>query len=202
MTGRVQRQARSPRGPFSRVVDVKSVPAHGLDLAIEATSEECVAVALDLELPAVSSLSARLDVARRAGDRFHVEGDLYAKITQRCVVTLEDFESRIEQPIDLVFAPAAKPAMEMRETNRRGRIVPERTTPPPAVPGSDDQVDPPDPIIDDMIDFGAVVVEFLALACDPYPRKPGVAFGEVAFGDHGQPEVSPFAALERLKDRT
>ena len=191
MTGRVQRQARSPRGPFSRVVDVKSVPAHGLDLAIEATSAECVAVALDLDLPAVSSLSARLDVARRAGDRFHVEGDLYAKITQRCVVTLEDFESRIEQPIDLVFAPAAKPAIEMRETNRRGRRR-----------GGPLGHDPADPIIDDMIDFGAVVVEFLALACDPYPRKPGVAFGEVAFGDHGQPEVSPFAALERLKDRT
>ena len=202
MTARAQRQARRPRGPFSRVVDVKSVPEHGLDLAIEATFEECAAVATNLDLPAVSSLSVRLDVARRAGDRFHVKGDLHAKITQQCVVTLDDFESRIEQPIDLMFAPVAEPKTDAREANRRGRSVPERDVAPPAVPGSDDQADPPDPIIDDMIDFGAVAVEFLALACDPYPRKPGAAFGEAAFGDQGQPEVSPFAALERLKDRT
>ena len=202
MTARAQRHARRPRGPFTRIIDVKSVPAHGSDMAIEATSEECAAVAADLQLPGVASLAARFDVARRAGERIHVKGNLRAHITQRCVVTLDNFESRLDQPIDLMFAPVADPVSEARDANRRGRAIPILDMVLPAVPGSEDQVDAPDPIIDDMIDIGAVVVEFLALACDPYPRKPGVAFDEVAFGDGGEPEVSPFAALERLKDRT
>ena len=202
MTARARRHARLPRGALARLVDVKSVPDEGLNLAILATSGECAAVAAELDLPAIASLSAQLGVTRRAGTRVQVKGDLHAKITQRCVVTLDDFESRIDQPIDLMFAPVGEPAIETRSANRPGRIVAERNIAPLALPGSDDQVDPPDPIIDDTIDLGAVVVEFLALACDPYPRKPGVEFGEVAFGDQGGQKVSPFAALERLKDRT
>ena len=110
MTARAQRHARLPRGPLARAINVKSVPEHGLELAIVATSGECAAVSAELDLPAIASLSAHLGVTRRAGARFQVQGDLQAKITQRCVVTLDDFESRIEQSIDLMFAPVAEPS--------------------------------------------------------------------------------------------
>jgi hypothetical protein len=59
-----------------------------------------------------------------------------------------------------------------------------------------DQFEPPDLIVDGQIDFGAVVVEFLALALDPYPRKPGAAF---AGGDPEPVRQSPFEALRDLK---
>ena len=50
-----------------------------------------------------------------------------------------------------------------------------------------------------MIDLGAVALEFLVLACDPYPRKPGVHFSDVSIGEKEQ-DPSPFAALGRFKD--
>ena len=57
-----------------------------------------------------------------------------------------------------------------------------------------DEEDPPDPIVDGKVDLGALAAEFLALALDPYPRKPGAEFAapEVAEPD------SPFAELARL----
>ena len=55
--------------------------------------------------------------------------------------------------------------------------------------------DPPDLLESDRIDLAAYVVEDLALAIDPFPRKPGVAFEAP-----DQPgELSPFAVLAKLK---
>ena len=48
-----------------------------------------------------------------------------------------------------------------------------------------------------MIDIGEVAAEFLALALDPYPRKPGVEF---APPEEEAPTGSAFGALARLKD--
>jgi uncharacterized metal-binding protein YceD (DUF177 family) len=55
--------------------------------------------------------------------------------------------------------------------------------------------DPPDEIEGGVVDLGAYVVEHLALALDPFPRKPGVEFEAPA----QESEPSPFAALARLK---
>ena len=57
--------------------------------------------------------------------------------------------------------------------------------------------DPPDPLVNGAVDLAAVVAEFLALAVDPYPRKPGAVFSPpVEPGGQGS---SPFAELEKLK---
>jgi hypothetical protein len=58
-----------------------------------------------------------------------------------------------------------------------------------------DDEDPPEPLPDGFIDLGALAVEFLALALDPFPRKPGAAF-DSADSDE---TPSPFAALAALK---
>ena len=58
------------------------------------------------------------------------------------------------------------------------------------------EADPPEPIVDGAIDLGGITLEFLALALDPYPRKPGASF-ESSAGDTGI--ESPFAALAKLK---
>ncbi len=73
---------------------------------------------------------------------------------------------------------------------------------PTPVGGNDDQEDPPDPILDDTIDLGAVAVEFMVLGLDPYPRKPGVHFDDMVIGEKDAPAPSAFAALARLKDRS
>jgi hypothetical protein len=45
------------------------------------------------------------------------------------------------------------------------------------------------------IDLGGVITEFLALALDPYPRKPDVSFQPAI----EEKDPSPFAALAALK---
>ncbi len=56
-------------------------------------------------------------------------------------------------------------------------------------PEADDEI----PYEDDVIDLGEASVEQLALALDPYPRKPGA---ELPADVSGGP-LSPFAALAR-----
>ena len=54
---------------------------------------------------------------------------------------------------------------------------------------------PPDPIIHDQIDLGALAAEFLALNLDLYPRKPGVTLGNMYVGGEVSGTGSPFAGL-------
>ena len=64
--------------------------------------------------------------------------------------------------------------------------------------------DPPEPLEGGALDLGELVSEELALALDPYPRKPGVAPVDLSFGapeEESDEEDSPFAALAALKGR-
>jgi len=119
MSRRSLRETTEPRGPFSRPLDVHTVPEAGLDLAIEASPEERAAVAAEIGLVALGALSARFHIERRAGGRLAVDGLAEAGITQTCVVSLEPFESIVERELELAFAPQAN-SVEAR-SRERGR---------------------------------------------------------------------------------
>jgi uncharacterized metal-binding protein YceD (DUF177 family) len=132
----------------------------------------------------VSSLAASFDVARQ-GKGLRVEGEVAAAIEQICVVTLEPMTSEIREPIDLVFMPPAG-------------AVPGHKSPKDLV---EEEIDPaaadePEPLIDGVADLAAAATEFLLLAIDPYPRKPGAVFDLPNAGETG---AHPFAALAALK---
>ena len=208
MKARQPPAAQAPRGPFSRPLRMREIPDSGLDTTVEASPDECVAIAASVGLPSLASLVARYRIERRAGGRLDVSGNLDAVITQICVITLEPFESKINQPIELAFAPETPDEhFDLREIRTRAsergsdRKKSDRAIV-DSVAGNDDQPDPPDPIIDDKIDLGAAAVEFLALSLDPYPKKPGVHFNDMLVGEDDEAEPSPFAALGRLKDRS
>lgn len=140
--------------PFSRPVRVEPLPKDGLEQRIEADESERAALAKLNNLAAISRLSAKFRITKqRRGVR--VEGELTALVTQTCVVSLEPFEAEIAEPIDVAFAPsgARKPDSALAEDE-----------------------DAPDEIVEGRVDLGALASEFLTLALDPYPRKPGVAF--------------------------
>ena len=162
-------------GPLSRLVDVSNVPPHGLNVRIEATDEECAALARDFKLPAIRALSAEYHITASAKG-VHVAGSVRAAITQTCVVTLDPFDSTVEEQVEVDFAESAgmpaEPPTEMHE------------------------YEPPDEIVNGQVDLGALTGEFLVLGLDPYPRKPGVDF---SFEDGSAKPDSPFAALGRLK---
>jgi uncharacterized metal-binding protein YceD (DUF177 family) len=179
----------APRGPFSRPLRVHDVPEKtGMARRIEASPAECAAIARDAGLPAVASLVADFHIARRASGRFDVTGHLEAAVTQICVVTLEPFDSTLSQEVSIAFALPAR-----SDQSARGKQV--------AVIDITDADDPPDLIIDNTIDLGAVALEFLTLARDFYPKKPGVHFAGALAGEDDKPEPSTFAALERFRDK-
>ena len=61
--------------------------------------------------------------------------------------------------------------------------------------------DAPEPLVAGGVDVGEAVAERLALALDPYPRKPGASFDTPPEepGDASESRPNPFAALEKLK---
>jgi uncharacterized metal-binding protein YceD (DUF177 family) len=186
------RPATPLRGPFYRPLRIREVPEKiGLDRHIEATAAECTAVASEYEIPAVASLAAHLHIAANGG-RFDVTGLVEAVLTQICVVTLEPFESALRHDVDISFA--APPPTVRGSAAERLRAA--------AVVDMDAEDDAPDRIVDNTIDLGAVALEFLMLARDPYPKKPGVHFTDVLIGENEQEDPSPFAALERFKDQS
>jgi len=129
-------------------------------------------------------VQASFDVTPQRGGRFHVTGHVRARIGQTCVVTLEEIENDIDEPVDLVFVPPEQ--------------IPEMAALVDEAEDSDEEVpDPPEAIENGLIDLGRVATDALYLAVDPYPRKPGAVFEPVV--EVADPEDHPFAALKALK---
>lgn len=178
---------------LSRPVDVRSLPQDGTDVFLETSPAEREAVAKEIGVEALAELSAHYRVTRSGRDGALLRGRLKATVTRLCVVTLEPFEVKISEPVEVLFASEAESAARLAEWT--------------AAYASDDeaaiaalgQTDPPDPIVDGRIDAGRVTMEFLALSLDPYPRKPGASF-EPPVDTEPAESASPFAALAKLKD--
>ncbi len=172
---------------LSYLVPVDEVPEQGLDLTISADAATRQALAAADGLAGIESLEADFHVARRGLAEFNVSGSLRARITQVCVLSLEPFDTDIVEEIDVDFAPAAALATAQASTILGGA-------------GAMEQRDPPDPIVDGVVDVGALAAEFLALGLDPYPKKPGVEFVPIKVPE--EEDERPFAILKKLTDRS
>ncbi len=186
--------------PFSRPLQVAAVPVEGLDVVVQPNAEECEALAQENDLRALTALEARLHVARSGAEGLEVSGHLRAKVRQTCVVTLEDFDGEVDEPVHLRFAPpprpvkSATPGAARRGARASDRWKQQEEEEPAPAQIIDLEEDAPDPLIGGAIDLGAIVCEFLTLGLDPYPRKPGARFSEP---EPGGGEDSPFAALRQ-----
>lgn len=182
----------SPKPEFSLEVAVRDVPNDGLEIVFEAKPAEREALARRFDLVGLDLLrgEAVLRPWRKVGLTLH--GRFEARLVQKCVVTLEPVESRIEESFTLRFLPA-----EMLEEQADA-------------PGSEREIiidaeseEPPEAIENGRVDVGEAIAEQLALAIDPYPRKPDIAFEAAAAlaGEEAQARENPFAALEKLKKK-
>jgi len=182
------------------------IGAAGTEILVEANEEERAAVARRLAIPAVAVLRCRFRLGPVARDGVvAADGLLTAEVTRVCVVTLEEFPVRVAEPFSIRFVPAAR--FEGLEEDSAAPAVLD--------PDADDEI----PYSNETLDLGEASVEQLALALDPYPRKPdavlpaGVgrgdppAQGEDPAGVVGEPDEegagegrpNPFAALARLQ---
>ena len=170
--------------PWRVPLAVVQIPETGLHRDLEADQAVRNAVADVGGLREVLSVQASFDVTLERGGRVHVAGHVRARIGQTCVVTLEEIENDIDEPIDLIFAPP-------EQIPQMAALVDD------AEEGDEETPDPPEPIENGMIDLGRVATDALYLAVDPYPRKPGAVFEPVV--EAADPEDHPFAALKVLK---
>jgi len=175
-----------PADPWRAFVNVAQIPEGGLHRDIEADAATRAGMAEIAGLRDVSSARGSFDLSLQSGGRVHVAGHLTARIGQTCVVTLDPIENDIDEEIDLIFAPVEQIPQIADELGDEEIEIGEGEVP-----------DPPEPIVNGIIDLGRLATDVLFLAIDPYPRKEGAVFEpQVTAAD---PEDHPFAALKALK---
>jgi hypothetical protein len=170
--------------PWSVPVTVAQIPDTGLHRDLEADQAAREAIALAGSLREVLSANASLDVTPKSGGRVHVTGHVRARIGQTCVVTLDPIENEIDEPIDLIFAPP-------EQIPDLSALVDEAAESETEIP------DPPEPILNGVIDLGRLATDALFLAVDPYPRRPDAVFQPLT--EAADPNDHPFAALKALR---
>jgi uncharacterized metal-binding protein YceD (DUF177 family) len=163
---------------------VAQIPDTGLHRAFEANDAVRAALADLAGLREIMSASASFDLKPKSGGRVHVTGEVRGRIEQTCVVTLDPVENEIDEVIDLMFAPSEQ--------------IPSLSALTEEAAASDEEIpDPPEPIVNGMIDLGRLAIDALFLAIDPYPRRPDAVFEPSA--EIANPADHPFAALKALQ---
>jgi hypothetical protein len=169
--------------PWSVPVVVAQIPETGLHRQIEADQAARDAMADVAGLREILSASASLDLTHEKAGRVHVAGRVRARVGQTCVVSLDPIENDIDEAIDLIFAPRE----QIREL---AELVDEAAESDAEIP------DPPEPIVNGVIDLGRLATDALFLGIDPYPRRPDAVFEPII--EAADPEDHPFAALKAL----
>lgn len=149
---------------------------------LRATTAECEAIAGFLDLARLTRLRWRGTIMPEGEDGWRLDARLTADLAQTCVATLEPVPARIDEQVTRHFVPDDLPISIDID------------------PGEDDEPD----TFDDAIDPGAVAIEALALALDPYPRAAGIEPidlratppGAAALDDGA---LKPFSGLAALK---
>lgn len=171
---------------FSRVRRTDQLGVVPERFGFRATAGECDVLARRFGLDSLAELLVAGTLRRLEDDSsVALQARFTADVVQLCVISLEPIARRLDVPVELIYQPdIAATADDTRE-----------------VAMDFDEPDPPEPLIDDAIDIGAAVVEHLALAIDPYPRKENVLIPP-QYADQGEdvPDLRdhPLAALRSL----
>jgi uncharacterized metal-binding protein YceD (DUF177 family) len=169
----MRKQALQPE--IHRPVAIEKIGQAGFEQRIEANASELAVVAKRLDIPAVGALVGGFRLRRASGSAPGVivaEGRLEARVTRVCVISLDEFETEVKLDFRVRFVPSALQSEDI-----------------------DFEADDEIPYEGGEIDLGEAAVQELALALDPYPRKPGA---ELA-ADAADIPRSPFAALSRQR---
>lgn len=169
---------------LSRIVAVSELTPTGRHVNVIADAAERERVASAFELPSLARLEGRF-IVRETAAGAHVSGRVEADFERYCVVSLEPFPVSINEAVELDFTERLDDPI----TNEDGLATYE----------IDPDHDSPDLIENGRIDLGAITAEFLALALEPYPHKPGVVFEGA--GEGKSPAENPFAKLQALKSQ-
>ncbi len=151
-----------------RPVALDRIGPQGMTVEVQAKPDELPAIAARLRVLELASLHCAFKLRRVGAATVEAQGVLRAEVTEACVVSLDPFSHDVQERFTVHFVPS----------------------------GTED--DNPDPEAVDQIpysagaaDLGEAAVEQLALALDPFPRKPGAVLPDEATAE----TPNPFAAL-------
>jgi uncharacterized metal-binding protein YceD (DUF177 family) len=151
---------------YSRMVPTKKLGERGSQYHLQLDDAARAALASFLDLQAIDRFEVTATLRRWRGVKgLAIEGRVSADVTQSCVVSLDPVPAQIDEPFTRRFLTADVLAREV-ETEEI-LVDPEADDPPEVWDGGD-------------IDLGAIAAEHLALALDPYPRRPGVDLAKIA----------------------
>ncbi len=165
---------------FFRPFAVDSLDDEELVREIEAGPAECRAVARRLGLEDLSGLRARFRLSRSAtAPLIRVSGRFEADVLQLCVVSLEPVGQHLAEDFSLTFSLEPVSTEDDLELTLADEDLPEE-------------------VLDGVIDLGEAAVQQLAVALDPYPRRPDAEVpATLSPAENGAD--GPFAALGKLK---
>jgi uncharacterized metal-binding protein YceD (DUF177 family) len=172
--------------PLSWTHRASEIPEPGLRVSKAATDAERIALAEALDVISCEAAKAEYSVRAIGGGRYRMSGEVSARLTQACVVTLEPLATEPKEGFEVEFWPPdvvpGAPSAEVEVSGLRDIEPIERGT----------------------MDAGRIVFETLAAAIDPYPRKEGAELEwRDEDGEGSEPgSASPFAKLKALKKKS
>ena len=175
-----------PAPEFHRPLTVESLrESGGGPAAAQADASERAALARRFGARSVAALEIEAESAPWGPGGWLVRGRARARLEQTCVVTLEPVETAVDEPFERRFAP------ESRFAEAEALLAPDAR----------DELE----ALGAEIDLGEIAAETVALALDPYPRKPGAAFEGRVQGPPGAEPLTdeaarPFARLAALRN--
>jgi uncharacterized metal-binding protein YceD (DUF177 family) len=173
MTGDMDHAAPAAVPEMQRLFPITRIGA-GIRFEVDSKPEERAALAQRMGVLAIHALTCRFDLRRDVGDAIEASGLLQAHVTQTCVVSLEPFDADIAESFSVRFVPAGTESDDLDleaedEIGYEGGVL----------------------------DLGEATSEQLALALDPFPRKPGAELSAAA----NEEDSGAFAALSKLLPR-
>ena len=162
----------APELELSRPVPADRIGA-GLVVTVEATDAERDLIARRLMIPSVEAMTCRWALRATPSGAVEAEGSLRAKLHQECVVSLDPFAVELVEEFAVRFVPPGEEREDAEDPDEPDELVME----------------------DGVLELGEATVEQLALALDPYPRKPGAVLPD----DVAEAAANPFDALAKLR---
>ncbi|MBK9079916.1 MAG: DUF177 domain-containing protein [Hyphomicrobium sp.] len=161
---------------------VAEIPAQGLSRDRAIAADALAALAKDLGMLSLDDAKTNYRIERLAGGAYRLHGRVVANGSQACVITVEPVASHVDDTFDVEFWPdLPEPDGGEEKTILDARDV--------------------ELLEGGSIPVGRIVFETLSAGLDPYPRKPDAEFSWSDKADQDAKNVSPFAALSKLKTK-
>lgn len=165
--------------PYSEPVRLHQIGA-GIERTLTPQAADIARITKALNLASLDSFTVDVNLVPTASG-WRLSGRVKADAVQTCGLSLEPMPVTIDRDFVVNLVEQAQ-----TEQDEDGVIDIEL----------DDEF--PDVVEDGKIDLGQYAVEQLSLSLDPFPRKEGAVFVQPP-----EPvEISPFAALKALKDKS